>query len=101
MEDLERCPQPHSLPEVLSCEVGAFQLPEPCLGQRVQTATKQRSHLLPGHRIADGQALDPPHPGTDPHPRRLTPFGVVRRQTGMTFLGRIQGGDLPGQVVIT
>ena len=33
-------------------------------------------------------------------PRRLASLGVVRRQPRVTFLGRIQGRDLPGQVVI-
>jgi hypothetical protein len=67
----------------------------------VQTAAEQRSHLLGGHRVADGQAVDPAQAGTDRRPRRLTAFGVVRRQPGMTFLGRIQRRDLPGQVVIS
>ena len=71
-------------------EVRSFQLLLAELGQRVQTAAEQRSHLLGGHRVAGGQAVDPVHAGTDPHPRRLTPFGVVRRQPGVTFLGRIQ-----------
>ena len=34
------------------------------------------------------------------HTRLLAPRGVVRRQPGMTFLGRIQRRDLPGQVVV-
>jgi hypothetical protein len=67
----------------------------------MQTAAEQRSHLLNGHRVASGQAVDPLRARTDPHPRCLTPFGVVRRQPGVTFLGRIQRRDLPGQVVIT
>ena len=40
------------------------------------------------------------HPGTDPHPGRLTPRGVIGRQPGMTFLGGVQRRDLPGEVVI-
>ena len=68
--------------------------------KRMQTAAEQGSHLLRGHRVADGQAVDRLQAGTDPHPRRLTPFGVIRRQPGVTFLGRIQGCDLPGQIVI-
>jgi hypothetical protein len=59
------------------------------------------AHLLRRHRIADGQTVDSLHARTDPHPRRLAPFGVVRRQAGTPFLGRVQGSDLPGQVVIT
>ena len=49
---------------------------------------------------AGAQAIGPVKPGTDPHPRRLTPLGVVRRQPGVTLLGRIQRRDLAGQVVI-
>jgi hypothetical protein len=45
VDDLERCPQPHGVPEVLSSEVGAFQLLEPQLGQRMQTAAEQGAHL--------------------------------------------------------
>ena len=100
VNDLERRPQPRRILEVLLGEVGSFQLLLPQLGQRMQTAAEQRSHLLRGHRVANGQAIDPVHAGTDPHPGRLTPFGVVRRQPGVTFLGRIQRRDLPGQIVI-
>jgi hypothetical protein len=49
-------------------EVGSFQLLLAELGQRMQTATKQRSHLLNGHRVASGQAVDPLHPRADPQP---------------------------------
>jgi hypothetical protein len=66
-----------------------------------QTAAKQCPHLLACHRVAGGQTVDPAQAGTDPHPGRLTPFGVIRRQPGVTFLGRVQGCDLAGQVVIT
>ncbi len=89
-----------ALLEVAWSEVRSFQLLLAELGQRMQTAAEQRSHLLGGHRVAGGQAVDPVHAGTDPHPRRLTPFGVVGRQPGVTFLGRVQRRDLPGQVVI-
>jgi hypothetical protein len=67
----------------------------------MQTAAEQRSHLLGGHRVTDGQAVDPVQAGADPHPGRLTPFGVIRRQPGVNFHGRVQRRDLPGQVVIT
>ena len=100
INDLERHPQPGRVLEVTSGDIRPFQLLLPELGQRMQTAAEQRSHLLRGHRVPDAQAVDPIHAVTDPHPRRFTPFGVVRRQPGMTFLGRIQGGDLPGQIVI-
>jgi hypothetical protein len=100
INDPERSSKTDNILEVACREVRSLQLLLPQLGQRMQTAAEQRSHLLGGHRVAGAQAIDPVHPGTDPHPGRLTAFGVVRRQPGMTFLGRIQGCDLPGQVVI-
>jgi hypothetical protein len=42
------------------------------LGKWVQAAAEQRSHLLRGHRITGGQAIDPIQAGTDPRPWRLT-----------------------------
>jgi hypothetical protein len=100
IEDLERCAQLGHFLEVAGSEVWPFQLLLAQLGQRVQPATEQRSHLLRRHRIACGQAVDPLQAGASPHPGRLTAFGVVRRQTGMTFFGRVQGSHLSGQVVI-
>jgi hypothetical protein len=100
IDDLERRAQLGHLLEVALGEVGSLQLLLAELGKRVQPAAEQRSHLLGGHRVAGGQAVDPVHAGTDPHPRRLTPLGVIRRQPGMTFLGRVQRRDLPGQIVI-
>ena len=47
------------------------------------------------------KTVDPVQARTDPNPRRLTPLGAAGRQPGVTFLGRVQGCDLPGQVVIT
>jgi hypothetical protein len=82
-------------------EVGSFQLLLSELGKWVQAAAEQRSHLLRRHRVAGGQAVDPVQAGGDPRPRRLTPFGVIGRQPGMPFLGRIQRRHLPGQVFIT
>ena len=97
---LNGTPSRATLLKVLNGEVGPFQLLLPQLGQRMQTAAEQRSHLLRGHRVADGQSVDPVQAGTDPHPRGLTPFGVIRRQPRMTLLGRIQRRHLPGQIVI-
>jgi hypothetical protein len=101
IEDLERRAQLGHFLEVADSEVRSFQLLLPQFGQRVQTATEQRSHLLGGHRVAGGQAVDAVQAGADPHPWRLTAFGVVRREPGMTFLGRVQGCDLPCQVVVS
>ena len=100
IDDLERRAQPGHILEIPQGEVGSFQLLLPELGQRMQTAAEQRSHLLGGHRVAGGQAVDPVQAGADPDARRLTPFGVVGRQPGMTLLGRIQRRHLPGQIVI-
>jgi hypothetical protein len=101
IDDLERHTQTGHLLEVMWSEVRSLQLLLPQLRQWVQTAAEQRSHLLGGHRVADGQAVEPVQAGTDPHPGCFTPFGVVRRQPDMTLLGRIQRRDLPGQIVIT
>jgi hypothetical protein len=101
VDDLERRPQQRRILKVPQGEVGSFQLLLPQLSQWVQTAPEQGSHLLRSHRVTSGKSVDPVHPGPDPHPRGLTPLGVIRRQPGVTFLGRIQGSHLPGQVVIS
>jgi hypothetical protein len=54
VDDLERHAQPRRILKVLSGEVGSFQLLLPQLGQRMQTAAEQGSHLLRRHRVADG-----------------------------------------------
>jgi hypothetical protein len=100
VDDPERRPQPRHVLKVLSGQVGSFQLLLPQLRQRMQTAAEQGSHLLRGHRVASGQSVDPVHARADPHPRRLTAFGVVGRQPSVTLLGGIQRRHLPGQVVI-
>ena len=82
-------------------EIRSLQLLLSQLGKWVQTAAEQRSHLLGSHRVAGGQAVDPVQAGADPLAWSLAPCGVVGRQSGMTFFGRVQGRDLPGQVVIS
>jgi hypothetical protein len=79
IDDLERHTQTDNILEVTWSEVRSFQPLLAELGQRVQAAAEQRSHLLGSHRVAGGQAVDPVQPGADPHPRRLTPFGTCRR----------------------
>jgi hypothetical protein len=101
MEDLERRAQLGHFLEVAGSECWPFELLLAEFGQRMQTAAEQCSHLLGGHRVASVQAIDSVQAGTDPDAWRLAAFGVVRRQPPMTFLGRIQRRDLPGQVVIT
>ena len=68
INDLERRPEPGHVLVVALGEVGSFQLLLAELGQRMQAAAEQRSHLLGGHRVAGGQAVDPVQAGTDPHP---------------------------------
>src|SRR4029453_1047094 len=34
-------------------------------------------------------------------PGRLAPFGVIRGEPGVPLVGRVQGSDLPGKVVVT
>jgi len=85
VDDLERCPQPHDVLEVLSNQVGDFQLLEPQLSQRMQPAPEQSAHLLRRHRVADVQTVDSLHAGTNPHPGRLTPCRVIRGQPDMTL----------------
>jgi hypothetical protein len=100
IDNPERSSKPGRILEVTWGEVRSFQLLMPELGQRMQAAAEQCPHLLRGHRVAGGQALDPVQAGADPPAWCLTPFGVVRRQAGLAFLGRVQGCDLAGQVVI-
>jgi hypothetical protein len=69
-EDLERRAQLGRFLEVADSECWPFKLLLAELGQRVQTAAEQCSHLLGGHRVAGGQAVDPVQAGTDPHPWR-------------------------------
>jgi hypothetical protein len=38
------------------------------LSKWVRAAAEQGSHLLGGHPVAGGQAIDPVHAGTDPPP---------------------------------
>ena len=62
--------------------------------QRPKLASARRS---PGRRRSGRRSRPCRSRST---PRRLTSFCVVRRQPGVPFLGRVQGCDLPGQVVI-
>ena len=101
IEDLERRAQLGHFLEVADGECWPFKLLLAELGQRMHAAAEQRSHLLGGHRVADGQAVDPVQAGADPDAWGLTTLGVVRRQPGVPFFGCVQRCDLAGQVVIT
>ena len=68
VNDLERRPEAGRLLVVAWGEVGSFQLLLAQFGQRVQAAAEQRSHLLSGHPVAGGQAVDPVQARTDPPP---------------------------------
>jgi hypothetical protein len=52
INDLERHPQPSRILKVPQGEIWPFKLLLAELGQRVQAAAEQRSHLLGGHRVA-------------------------------------------------
>ena len=100
VNDLEWRPELGRILVVGLDQVGSSQLLLSHLGKRMRAAAEQCSHLLGSHWVAGGQAVDAVQARTDPHPGRFTAFGVVGRQSGVTFLGRIQSGDLPGEIVI-
>jgi hypothetical protein len=52
VEDLERCTEPGDVMQVAFGKAWPFPLLLAQLGQRMQTAAEQRSHLLRSHRIA-------------------------------------------------
>jgi hypothetical protein len=68
INDPERRPEAGRVLVVALGEIRPSQLLLPELGQRVQTAAEQCTHLLRRHRVAGGQAVDPVQAGTDPHP---------------------------------
>src|SRR5215212_11960270 len=91
INDLERRPEPGRVLVVGFGEVRPLELLLTQLGQRVQAAAEQCSHLLGSHRVAGVHAIDPVQPGTNPRPRGFPPLVVVGRQSCVPFLGRIQG----------
>ena len=98
--DLERRAQPGHRLVVPHGQVRALQLPLSLLSQGMQPGPEQGPHLLRGHHVAGVEAVDTGHPRADPDPGGFAAFGVVGRQSEMALLGGVQGGDLPGQVVI-
>jgi hypothetical protein len=98
--DLERRTQPGDKLVVPAGQVRTFQLPLPLRGEGMQANAEQRLHLLRGHRISGVQTVDTSQPGADPHAGALTQLGVVAGERNVAFLGRIQGRDLPSQVVV-
>ena len=62
IDDPERSSKTGRVLEVADGEIRSFQLLLAQLGQRVQTAAEQRSHLLGGHRVADGRPSIPSKP---------------------------------------
>ena len=63
----------------------------------VPPLAEQKLHLLLGHHITGGNA-QASQSGPEPRSRRLPLLGVVLRQARGTDLGRVQRGDLAGQV---
>jgi hypothetical protein len=76
INDPERSSKTGRVLKVPQGEVGSFQLLLPQLGQGMQTAAEQRSHLLSGHRVADRQAVDPIQARTGPHTPGVSPRSV-------------------------
>jgi hypothetical protein len=62
VNDLERRPEPGRVLVVALGEVGSCQLLLAELGQRVQAAAEQGSHLFGGHRVAAVRASIPAKP---------------------------------------
>jgi hypothetical protein len=85
---------------VAAGQIRPFELLLPLGSEGMQPDAEQRLHLLRRHRIAGVQTVDPGRPGADPHTRCFAALGVIAGECDMTFLCRIQGCDLPGQVVV-
>jgi hypothetical protein len=56
---------------------------------------------LPDGPVARLAASETYNTALEQHLRRLAPFGVIRGEAGVSLIGRVQGSDLPGQIVIT
>ena len=93
--DLERRTQPGDKLVVAGGQVRPFELLLPLRREGMQADAEQRLHLLCGHRIAGLQSVDAGQPGADPNPGCFAALGVVAGERDMTFLGGIQGCDLP------
>ena len=68
--------------------------------KRITARPEQLLHLLCGHHIAGLKPVDTGQSRTDPATRRLALRRVVARQRSPALLGRIEGGDLPRQILI-
>ena len=66
----------------------------------MESEAEEGFHLLGGDRVAGAQSVDPGQAGAGPRAGGFAAGGVVRRQPDVAFVGGIQRGDLPGQVVI-
>ena len=69
-------------------------------GRRVATSTEEKFHLLGSHDVASIDALDPGEASTDPVAGCLALGCVIVGQRHPALLGRVERGDLPGQVLI-
>jgi len=66
-----------------------LQLLLPLHREGMQADTEQCPHLLPSHRIAGLQTVDPSQPSADPNTGALAALGVVAGEWDVALLGRI------------
>jgi len=93
------CPPSYDLVAHLEFSVGNIRSNIKLTDVHTRTRTKRASAPpSPGRRRPDRRF---PPCGNRPTPGRLAPFGVVRGEPGASLVGRVQGSDLPGQIVIT
>ena len=99
-EHRERLAQPDRRRELGLGELRPRHLDADPIRQRMKPGPEQRPHLLGGHHVPGGQAVDAGQPGSHPHPGGFAALGVVGRQRHPGVLGRVMPRHLPGQVVI-
>ena len=99
----ERLPEPdrrlHVLDPAGPAGAAVHHRPGDRVRVRVLALGEQGRHLLGGH-LLPGLQVDVGQGGAEPHPGGLATLGVVVGQAGVPAVGRIQHGDLPGQVGI-
>jgi len=66
IDDPERSAEPHRLLDGVQREVGALELLRAGVGEWVQAASEQGTHLLRGHRIASVYAVYAVRAGAEP-----------------------------------
>ncbi len=98
--DGERLPEPGRVQVVVLGGVGARQSGAALLGEGVEAGAEQGLHLFDGDDVARLQSVDAGQAGADPGAWGFALLRVVGREPGVSLLGGVHGGDLPGQVVI-